>query len=118
MKRKIIITVLCCVFALSVISLLWNFIRFDITVQTDGNGRVFCEKQSVRLFESTVLWIEPNKDAVTYELGSLIIDGEDVTGEVIRNKYKISWVFGDKAVYASFKQGNEPVASASRPVFV
>lgn len=103
---------------MSVILLIWNYIRFDITVQTDGNGRVFCEKQSVRLFESTVLWIEPNTDTLTYELGSLIIDGEDVTAEVIRNKYKIKWIFGDKTVYATFKQGNEPVVSASRPVFV
>ncbi len=87
-------------------------------MQTDGNGRVLCEKQSARLFESAALWIEPNKEAVTYELESLIIDGEDVTAEVRRNKYKIKRIFRDITVYATFKQGNEPVISSSEAVFV
>ncbi|MGI6713800.1 MAG: InlB B-repeat-containing protein [Bacilli bacterium] len=61
----------------------------NCTLIDDGNGTLSLDKETIYAGDSVVITIKPNHH---YELGSLKVDGADVTNEVVDGKYTVASV--------------------------
>lgn len=93
-------------------------ISFEITLETDDNGTLVCQKQKVHLLHSATILIAPSTKSEYYELESITVNGKDVTDEVKFNKLEVKYIVSDITVKATFRQGVENVKVISSAVFV
>lgn len=89
-----------------------------MTLETDGNGTLVCQKQKVHLLSTLTVWIAPSTESKYYELESITVNGEDMTDDVKFNKLKVKLVHSDITVKVTFVEGVENVKVISSAVFV
>lgn len=93
-------------------------IRFDITLETDGNGSLYTETVCVRPFSEVCVRIEPSEANGGYRLYAVTVNGKDKTDDVHFGMLRFRCIWGDKTVRAAFCAENATVSSDYAAVFV
>lgn len=93
-------------------------IRFDITLETDGNGSLYTETLRVRPFSEVCVRIDPSEANGGYRLYAVTVNGKDKTDNVHFGVLRFRCIWGDKTVYATFRAENATFSSAYAAVFV
>lgn len=96
----------------------YKSVAFDITLISDGNGTLTCETQQARFLETVSVYVSPSHDGKYYVLDKLTVNGVDMTDSLVFNKLTLDFVFEDKTIEATFKEGNPPAIASSAAVFV
>lgn len=93
-------------------------IRFDITLETDGNGSLYTETMRVRPFSQVCVRIEPSEENGGYRLCAVTVNGKDKTDDVHFGVLRFRCIWGDKTVRATFRAENTAVTSDYAAIFV
>ncbi len=75
--------------------------NFNITVNSASNGSVTANKSDAAVDESVTVTVAPNEG---YKLDKLIVDGVNVTNDVLGGKYTFDMPANDVTVSATFKR--------------
>ena len=85
-------------------------IIYGITIDESENGTVGADKENAIIGEEVTLTITPDTG---YALSSLTVNGEDVTDQVVEDKYSFTMPAGDVTVSAEFEMADYGIAISS-----
>lgn len=80
---------------------------FPITLESAEHGTLYCTKTRARLFSSAVVCLYPEPG---FTIERVIVNGEDQTEKLSRNRLTLRFIHGEIVVHATFKQANGQTA--------
>ncbi|MEG0545970.1 MAG: hypothetical protein RR552_02165 [Oscillospiraceae bacterium] len=111
--KKFICVILCGALLLCGGFSVYKYVNFEVFLESDKNGTLTVETQTVKPFETVKVHILPSRTDGYYVLEKLIINGVDMTKDVKLNAITLKRVHEDIEVKATFKKTNPPITSPS-----
>lgn len=79
----------------------WTPCIYDVNIEKTGEGTVVASTQKPKYTENVTLTITPDKD---YKVSKVMVDGVNVTDNVVDGQYTISYVSADVEVIVEFER--------------
>ena len=79
----------------------WTPCIYDVNIEKTGEGTVVASTQKPKYTENVTLTITPDKD---YKVSKVMVDGVNVTDNVVDGQYTISYVSADVEVVVEFER--------------